>query len=177
MPPFRSGRGLSECYRELGTVSTTFRKLAIATACVAVAAVAYLAIGIVLGIAGYGGPAPRTEVTQQKPYADYIGREYRVVGDVSAYAWNDFPDKEKILTVTLTPPPGTRNRFVSAVIPIARGQRIRILSAWRSYTMLEIVRYYVVSVPDAGLPPGVEITMRIGSDGIPDRRVYQPIDE
>lgn len=77
------------------TVSTTFRKLAIATACVAVAAVACLAIGIVLGIAGYGGPAPRTEVTQQKPYADYIGREYRVVGDVSAYAWNDFPDKDK----------------------------------------------------------------------------------
>jgi hypothetical protein len=43
--------------------------------------------------------------------------------------------------------------------------------------MLEIVRYYVVSVPDARLPPGVEITMRIGSDGIPDRRVYQPIDK
>ena len=58
--------------------------------------------------------------------------EYRIVGDVSAYAWNDFPDRDKILSVTLTPPPGTRNRFVSYVIPMARGQRIRILKARRS---------------------------------------------
>lgn len=160
-----------------GAVSRYLRKVTVAAACVAVAAAAWVAIAVVLGIAGYGGPAPRTEVTQQRPYSDYIGREYRVVGDVSAYAWNDFPDKDKILSVTLTPPPGTRNRFVSYVIPMKKGQRIRILNAWRSYTMLEIVRYYVVSVPEAGLPTGVEITMRVGSDGIPDPRIYEPINK
>ena len=58
-----------------------------------------------------------------------------------------------------------------------RGQRIRILSARRSYTMVDIVRYYVVSVPDAGLPTGVEIEMNVGPDGVPDRRLYEPIDK
>lgn len=141
------------------------------------AAFAWLAIAIVLGIAGYGPAAPETEVTNQKPYADYIGREYRVVGDVSAYAWNDFPDKNRILSVTLTPPPGTRNRFVSSVTPLRTGQRIRILSAWRSYTMVEIVRKYVVAAPDAGLPNGVPITMTVDADGIPDPRVYEQVSD
>ena len=141
------------------------------------AAFASLAIAIVLGIAGYGPAAPEAEVTNQKPYADYIGREYRVVGDVAAYAWNDFPDKNRILSVTLTPPPGTRNRFVSSVTPLRTGQRVRILSAWRSYTMVEIVRKYVVAVPDAGLPNGVPITMTVGADGIPDPRVYEQVSD
>ena len=158
-------------------MSTNLRKIAIASAWLAGAAGALLAIAIVLGIAGYGPSAPRTEVTHQKPYADYIGRDYRVVADVSAYAWNDFPDKDKILSVTLSPPPGTRNRFVSSVTPLRRGQPIRIDGAWRSYHLFEVIRKYVVSVPDAGLPEGVEITMTVGSDGIPDRRLYEPIDK
>jgi hypothetical protein len=31
--------------------------------------------------------------------------------------------------------------------------------------------------PGAGLPEGIEITMAVKSDGIPDRRIYEPIDE
>jgi hypothetical protein len=153
------------------------RKIAIVGACLVAAAGALLAIGIVLGIAGYGPRGPGTEVSDQKPYADYVGRQYRVVGDVSAYLWNDFPDKDRTLSVTLSPPPGTRNRFVSSVTPLERGQRIRIVGARRSYTPFEIVRSYVVSVPGAGLPDGVEITMAVGSDGIPDRSLYEPINK
>jgi hypothetical protein len=55
-----------------------------------------LALVIVLGVGGVQVPWPPTETTQQKPYADFVGREYRVISSVSAHAWNDYPDKAKI---------------------------------------------------------------------------------
>src|SRR5262249_5727928 len=108
-------------------------------------------------------PAP-TDITHRKPFADYIGREYRVVSRVSAHAWNDFPDRAKILTITLEPPPGVGNRFVSWKRPLKLGQRVHIISAWRYLALDGFVKYYVVSVPDAGLPGGIEIRMKVGSD-------------
>src|SRR5262245_34512944 len=56
-----------------------------------------VAVGAILFTAGVGMqlPAPHAEVTNRKPFADYIGRDYRIVGDVSALAWNDFPDKDR----------------------------------------------------------------------------------
>jgi hypothetical protein len=141
------------------------------------AACGLLALVIVLGVGGVQLPWPPTEITQQKPYADFVGREYRVISSVSAYAWNDYPDKAKIQSFSLLPPPGVRNRFVSYVTPLQPGQRVRITSAWRHFLLLGLDRYYVVSVPGAGLPEGIEITMGVNSDGIPDRRVYEPIGE
>ena len=73
-------------------------------------------------------------------------------------------------------PPGVRNRFVSYVTPLQRGQRIRIVGAWRRLSLVGFSRHYVVSVPGAGLPEGIRITMAVNSDGIPDPRVYEPID-
>ena len=61
-----------------------------------------------------------------QPYADAIGREYRVVGNVIATAWNDSPDKETILSITLSSPPGYANRFVSWTVPLQQGQVVRI---------------------------------------------------
>lgn len=131
---------------------------------------------LMLAMGGIRSPFPDTEVTHQKPYADFVGREYRVASEVSAYAWNDFPDKDKILSITLMSPPGVRNRFVSYVTPLKVGQRVRIVSAWRRLVLFGFHRHYVVLVPGAGLPDGVDITMRVNSDGVPDPRVYEPID-
>jgi hypothetical protein len=141
---------------------------------VAFAAFGLLALAIVLTVGGVRSPFPPTEITHQEPYSDFIGREYRVTSDVSAYAWNDFPDKAKILSISLMPPPGIRNRFVSYVIPLQHGQRIRLVSASREFP--SFAKYYVVSVPGAGLPEGIRITVSVNSDGIPDPRVYAPID-
>ena len=91
------------------------------------------------------------------------------------YAWNDFPDKAKILSISLMQPPGVRNRFVSYVTPLERGQRVRIVGAWRRFSLGGFTRHYVVSVPGAGLPEDVPITMRVNADGVPDPRVYEPI--
>ena len=139
--------------------------------------VVLLAVAIVLGVAGYGPPAPRSDVSDHQPYADYIGRQYRIVGEVSACAWNDFPDKDKILSITLTPSVCAANRFVSYQTPIDKGKRVRIVRAWRTYDLFEINEDYVVSVADAGLPRGVEIRVGVGHDGVLDRRFYEPADD
>jgi hypothetical protein len=105
----------------------------------------------------------------------FIGREYRVISSVSAYAWNDYPDRAKIQSLSLMPPRGVRNRFVSYVAPLQPGQRVRIVSAWRHFLLLGFDRYYVVSVPGVGMPEGIRITMQVNSDGLPDRRLYERI--
>jgi hypothetical protein len=144
---------------------------------VALTVVGLLALGIVWGIAGYASPFPVVEITHQKPYADFVGREYRVVGDVRAIAWNDFPDKARILEISLMPPPGVRNRFVTSQTRLKPGQIVRIVSAWRQFALVEFTRHYVVSVPDAGFPDGVPVTMNVKSDGVPDSRVYELMDK
>ena len=130
---------------------------------------------IILGVGGYRVPwFPKTDVSHEKPYAAFVGREYRVTGHVTALAWNDFPDKAKILSGSLTPP-AARNRFVSYSIPLRQGQRVRIISAWRQFELLEFTYEYVVNVPDAGLPDGIPITMKINADGIPDPLIYEAV--
>jgi hypothetical protein len=139
--------------------------------------VAFAIFGLLmLAMSGIRSPFPDNEVTHQKPYADFVGREYRVASEVRAYAWNDFPDKDKILAITLMSPPGVRNRFVSYVTPLKVGQRVRIVSAWRRFNLFGFSRHYVVLLPGAGLPEGVEIKMYVNSDGVPDPLVYEPID-
>jgi hypothetical protein len=88
---------------------------------------------ILMILAETRSPFPVKDVSQRKPYADFIGREYRLVNDMEAVVWNDFPDKKTLLTVTLMRPPGIANRFVSDVIDIQRGQRLRIVSASRQF--------------------------------------------
>lgn len=127
----------------------------------------FLVILVVLGIGGIQVPMLHAEITHQKPFADFIGREYRVKGSLTAFAWNDFPNKDKILAVSLMPPPGVKNRFVSFTKSLPLGQRIRIVSAWRYIALFEIIRYYEVSVPGLELPEGVPIKLNVKSDGIP----------
>jgi hypothetical protein len=67
------------------------------------------------------------------------------------------------------PPPSVRNRFVSYRTRLKVGQTLRILSAKARFLS---PKDYVVSVPGAGLPDGIPITIRMNSDGTPDPRVY-----
>jgi hypothetical protein len=164
-------------------VSGWVRKTLIAVACVAFAAFALLAIVFVFALSGYGSEGSRTDISQQtdvshqKPYADFIGRDCRVLEGVSAYAWNDFPDKDKIIAVSLVPPPGVSNRFVTSETPLQKGQRIRIIGATRpSFFFGAINNYdYVVSIPDTELPNGVDVQLTTASDGIPDGRICELI--
>jgi hypothetical protein len=134
-------------------------------------------VSLLMVLAETPSPFPVTEITKQKPYADFVGRECRVVADVRATAWNDFPDKAKILEISLMPPPGVKNRFVSYVTPLKPDQRVRIVSAWQQFGLVGFNRHYVVSVPDAGLPDGIPITMYMNADGVPDPRVCEPMNK
>jgi hypothetical protein len=138
---------------------------------VALGAMLFTAAGILMTI-----PAPKTEITRQKPYADFVGREYRVVARLTATAWNDYPDKATIRAITLdTPGEEVRNRYVSYVRPVQPGQRVRIVSAWRYITPFGFHPYYVVVLPGAGLPEGTKVEMHVDSDGIPAPQFYEPI--
>ena len=145
----------------------------------AVTAFGLLAVLIILGVGGIRLPFwfPDTDISDQKPYADFVGREYRVTGNVTALAWNDFPDKTKILTVSLSPSPGTRNRFVSYSIALPRGQKVRLTGAWRQVVLFGFSYHYAVEVPGTALPDGVPITMTVNSDGVPDPLLYEAIEK
>ena len=69
-----------------------------------------------------------------------------------------------------------RNRFVSYEIRLKPGQRVRIISAWRQFSLAGLTSRYVVSVPGGGLPDGIPVTMDVKSDGVPDPLIYEPID-
>jgi hypothetical protein len=112
---------------------------------------------------------PEVDISDRKPYMDFIGRDYWLKTEVDALAWNDFPDKMTILSISLMPPPSVRNRFVSYRTRLKVGQTLRILSAKARFLS---PKDYVVSVPGAGLPDGIPITIRMNSDGTPDPRVY-----
>lgn len=101
--------------------------------------------------------------------------DYRIVSDVIAHVWNDYPDKNTIETISLIRPPGIANRFVSKHVPLQLGQTVHIISAWRYLGLFGYIRYYVVSVPGAGLPEGVPIHMNMDSEGVPDPETFEPI--
>lgn len=144
----------------------------------ALVALGLLAGAVVLGLGGRRVPflVNETEVTHKQPFAEFVGREYRVKGQVSALAWNDFPDKAKILSVSLMPFPGALNRFVSYSIPLQVGQRIQIISASRKFELAGWGYHYEVNVPGAGLPGGIPVTLRVSADGVPDPLIYEAID-
>ena len=136
-----------------------------------------LGVILVIGLGGYQIPfwPEDTEVTNKKPFSNFIGEQYRLTSELYAHAWNDFPDKEKILVVTLMPPPGHKNRFVSYRLTLQPGQVVRIHSAWRSLSLFEYSYYYHVSIPDAGLPVGIPIQMKVSADGSPSMQYYEHI--
>jgi hypothetical protein len=126
------------------------------------------AVALVLGL-GEMISFPERDISDRKPYVDFIGREYWLKTAVDALAWNDFPDKATIVSISLMPPPSVRNRFVSYTTRLKAGQRLRIISAKGRFLAS---KDYVVSVPGAGLPDEIPITIPMNSDGTPDPRVY-----
>jgi hypothetical protein len=67
----------------------------------AIGAVAVGAILLTVAGAGMQIPARRADVTNRRPFVGFVGREYRVGGNVSALAWNGFPDKQRIVSISL----------------------------------------------------------------------------
>ena len=139
--------------------------------------VAALVLVIALAAGGCRTPFPPTEITQREPYVNFVGRNYRIVSEVIAHAWNEYPDKQKISTVSLIRPPGVANRFVSKRVPLKPGQTLRIIGALQYLALFGYEKYYVVAIPDAGLPEGIPIKIGMNSDGVPDPETYELVPE
>ena len=137
--------------------------------------VAALALVVALAMGGCRTPFPTTEITHRQPYVNFVGRDYRVVSEVVAHVWNEYPDEQTISSVSLIRPPGVANRFVSQRISLKPGQTLRIVSAWQRFGLFGYDKYYIVSIPNAGLPETVPIIVGMNSDAVPDPETYAPV--
>jgi hypothetical protein len=150
----------------------------------------HVAIGVATSVClmvGLGGCTQgREEITFTKPYADFIGREYRVItDDLHAYGVYDSLDSKKLIEITLIPGVGIGGPEIAFRKPVPKGQVIRILSAWQKSMLFERRIYYLVSVPNSELPQGVPIQVELflGNKGVGAdlnssayKRILQPTD-
>jgi hypothetical protein len=74
-------------------------------------------------------------------------------------------------------PPTETTQQQKPSVPLKPGQRIRIVSAWRRFLFARIRALLRRLGSRRGAAEGIEITMAVNSDGVPDRRIYEPIAE
>jgi hypothetical protein len=130
---------------------------------------------LAIGIAGYKVPfLPQdSDVSHLSPFSDYIGKELEVQGSADLVAWNDFPDKERILSYTVVCNSGYKNRFVSHVKPLKDGQKMVVQSAWKSFLLFETNYYYKVKLQDMDIPAEIDVKLNVGLDGKPNPSCFK----
>lgn len=109
------------------------------------------------------------ELTFTSPYADFIGAEYRVVGDVIAHGiYENLNHRVTPSYITLVPGVGFTGPEVAFRRPIAKGQHIKLLSAWRERQLLSWDVYYLVTLKDTALPSDapIQIELSRGNEGV-----------
>lgn len=108
------------------------------------------------------------ELTLTDPYAHIVGIEYRVIAEVNAYGIYEDMDRKSISFIELIPTSvvisGPEVAFKNR---IAKGQKIRVLSAWRERKLLHSNVYYVIALQDEGLPRDIQIRIDLsrGNEG------------
>lgn len=120
------------------------------------------------------------ELTFTSPYANIIGAEYRIVAEVNAYGIYKNMDRKEVSIITLIPGVGIAGPEVAFEKRIAKGQILRILSAWRERKLLSSDVYYLVEFRDADLPRGIPIRIELsrGNEGVDaglNPRVYEKL--
>jgi hypothetical protein len=111
---------------------------------------------------------PHREITAEKPYAAYVGARYCVVADhLSAYGVYASSDDKRMSYVTLIPMRVGGSEFAFRR-DVPKGTIVTIKSAWQPYMLLPASVYYLVSVDNADLAPGVPVRLQLdrGNEGI-----------
>ena len=108
------------------------------------------------------------ELPSTSPYAKIIGAEYRVVAEVNAYGIYENMDRKVVSYVLLIPGVGIAGPEVAFKRRIAKGQNIKILSAWREHKLLSSDVYYLVTSQDTDLPRDVQVRIELsrGNEGV-----------
>lgn len=116
------------------------------------------AIGLFAGASG--GCSPR-DISHEPPFANMIGHEYRVIGDVDAYGIKqDLQDKDASY-VTLIPPPGIGGPEVVFKRRVPKGQTFRIRGAMRRSVLLDNGTEYVIDLQRSDLPQDIEVRLAL----------------
>jgi hypothetical protein len=97
---------------------------------------------------------------ERHPYAGFIGREYRIVGDVDAYGIKEELQDDQASYVTLIPLPGIGGPEVVFQRRIARGTIFRIRDARQRFYLFDNGTEYIVDLMSQDVPKGIEV--RIG---------------
>jgi hypothetical protein len=101
-----------------------------------------------------------SNLADRQPYASFIGREYRVVGDVDAYGIKEDLKDGQASYVTLIPQPGIGGPEVVFRRRIAKGTMFRIRDARRRFYVFGNGTEYIVDLMSPEVPKGLEV--RIG---------------
>jgi hypothetical protein len=126
------------------------------------------------------GLAPVEQLPSTSPDAKIVGDTYRIVSD-DVYAYGVYAlDSKVVSSIELMPGVGIGGREVAFKRPIAKGQVLKIVSAWRSHELLFNTVYYVVASEAPNLPRDVEVRIRldpdnVGADGGLNPRVYEKV--
>lgn len=119
------------------------------------------------------------ELTFTSPYTSIVGAEYRIAREVNAYGiYKNMDRRDELSYITLIPGVGIGGPEVAFKKRIAKGQIIKILSAWRKHRFLTSDVYYVVAIQDADLPRGIQVKIELsrGNEGVDaelNPRVYE----
>ena len=121
------------------------------------------------------------ELTLTNPYDQIVGNEYRIISAVDAYGiYEDLDNRKVISYITLIPGVGIAGPEVAFKKRIAKGQIIKVLSAWRERKLLHSDIYYVIVLQDTDLPRNIEVRIELsrGNEGVGaelNQRVYERI--
>jgi hypothetical protein len=121
------------------------------------------------------------DLTLKKPYANVIGTEYRIVGEVDAYGIYEDLNHKTVSYITLISGVGIAGPEVAFKRRIAEGRNFEILSAWRENKLLGSDIYYLVSIPNSELPQGIQIRLELSrgngmENGEINPRLYEKLD-
>src|SRR3989338_2011869 len=120
------------------------------------------------------------ELTFTAPYANIIGNEYRTIAEVNAYGIYNNLYKKEVSFITLIPGVGIAGPEVAFKRKIAKGQKIKILGAWRKHKFLTDDVYYYVALQDTDSPRDIQIQIELsrgneGADAELNSGVYEKL--
>jgi hypothetical protein len=111
--------------------------------------------------------APGPEISSTPPYKDFIGAEYRVVGDqLRASGVYASPNERTALKYVNLLPFGVGGREIAFDRPVPRGQVLKIIGAWRKFRSLDPTVYYLVMLEHSDLPTEVPTRLVLTGDNV-----------
>lgn len=106
------------------------------------------------------------DISDQVPYANFIGAEYQVIGEVSAHGiYSD--DLNTIAYVSLISGVGIGGRYVAFRRPVGQQLKFKVLSARQERNLFRSHVYYRVSIQDSGVYQNemVRVVLAYGNEG------------